>query len=197
VARVLAGILFLAASFGTAVTFHLISLPGLVGIAATVVVTAAAYTVAAWVLGERFLARLDPWLAAVAVVLPLAVVAVLPFTPPPIAVGLDAYIAISLLTQAAIGYGGCEVVGIPTLLLRRRFTVYCALNGVDLVEQWLRARAGWLRWTVGILAFLFTGALITVVAETVGNLGYWIAYLLFLVAGFVVNRVLRARAMRS
>lgn len=197
VARILAGILFLAAALGTAVTFHLISLFGLLGIGATVVVAATAYTLATGALGERFLARADPWLAALALVLPLAVVAVLPFLPPAIPVGLDAFIAISLLTQAIIGYGGCEIVGIPTLVLRRRFTVYCAMNGVDLVERWLRARAGWIRWGLALLAFLFTGTLITVVAETVGNLGYWIAYVLFLAVGLIVNRVLRARTMRS
>ena len=197
VARILAGILFLAASFGTAVTFHLISLSGLLAIAATVVVAAAAYTLGTWALGERLPARVDPWLAALALVLPLGVVAVLPVTPPAVSVGLDAFIAISLLTQAVIGYGGCEIVGIPTLLLRRRFTVYCALNGVDLVERWLRTRGAWLRWTLAVLAFLFTGALITLVAETVGNLGYWIAYLLFLVVGLIVSRVLRSREAHS
>lgn len=193
-ARVLAGVLFLAAAFGTAVTFHLLSLPGLLGIAATVVVAAAVYTVGIGVLAERFLARADPWLAALIVVLPLAVVAVLPFLPPSIPVGLDAFVALSLLTQAAIGYGGCEIVSIPTLVLRRRFTVYCALNGVDLVERWLRTRPGWVRWTLAILAFVFTSALITLVAATVGNVGYWIAYSAFLVVGLVLNRVLRARA---
>ena len=194
--RILAGTLFLAAAFGTAVTFHLISPFGLLEIAATVVVAAAAYTVGTWALGERFLARVDPWLAALALVLPLGLVAVLPFLPPGILVGLDAYIAISLLTQAVIGYGGCEIVGIPTLVLRRRFTVYCALNGVDLVERWLRSRAAWLRWTLAFLAFLVTAALITVVAETVGNLGYWVAYVLFLLVGLVLNRVLRVRKGR-
>lgn len=195
VARVLAGILFLAAAFGTAVTFHLITPLGLAQIAATVVVAAGAYTLATWAFGERFLARVDPWLAALALVLPLAVVSVLPFVPPAISVGLDAYVAISLLTQAVIRYGGCEIVGIPTLVLRRRFTVYCALNGVDLVERWLRGRDAWTRWTLAVLAFLFTGALITVVAETVGNVGYWAAYLAFLVVGAVVSRALRTRAV--
>lgn len=196
VARILAGILFLGAAFGTALTFRLTSVTGVLGIAGTVVVAAAVYTAATWALGERFLARVDPWLAALALVVPLGVVSALPFLPRSISVGLDAYIAISLLAQAVIGYGGCEIVGIPTLVLRRRFTVYCALNGVDLVERWLRARAAWMRWTLALLAFLLTGALITVAAETVGNLGYWIAYLLFLVVGFIVSRGLRARAVR-
>lgn len=196
VARVLAGVLFLAAAFGTAVTFHLLSLSGLLAIAATVVVAALAYTVGIRVLADRFLVRADPWLAALALVLPLAVVAVLPFLPPAIPVGLDAFVALSLLTQAAIGYGGCEIVSIPTLVLRRRFTVYCALNGVDLVERWLEARPRWVRWTMAILAFLLTSALITLVAATVGNVGYWIAYIAFLVFGLVLNRALRARAAR-
>jgi hypothetical protein len=196
VARILAGILFLAASFGTAVTFHLISPAGLLGIAGTVVVAAVVYTIGTWALADRLLARTDPWLAALALVLPLAVVAVLPVTPPAISVGLDAYIAISLLTQAVTGYGGCEIAGIPALVLRRRFTVYCALNGVDLVDRWLQSRGAWLRWTLAILAFLLTAVVITLVAETVGNLGYWIAYLLFLVAGWVVSRVWRARAVQ-
>lgn len=196
-ARILAGALFLAAALGTAVTFHLISLSGLVGIAATVAAAGAAYTTGMWWLGERFLARADPWLAALALILPLAVVAALPFLPRAISVGLDAYIAISLLAQAVIGYGGCEVVSIPTLVLRRRFTVYCAMNGVDLVERWLRARARSMRWTVVGLAFLVTIALTIVIVETVGSVGYWIVYVLFLTAGFSVNRVLRRRAQRS
>ncbi|MGH7912075.1 MAG: DUF6410 domain-containing protein [Candidatus Dormibacteraceae bacterium] len=191
--RVLAGILFLAAATATGLSL-LGSAPwALLQVPLTVLVAAIAYTILVWVLGERFLARVDPWLAALVLVLPLAIVGVLPWVPVPVAVGVDFYIALSLLVQAAIGYGGCEIAGIPSLVLRRRYTVYCVLNGVDAVEGWLRGRSRWVAWALAILAFAITLALIVGVQLIGKTAGYWVAYMAFLAAGFVANRVVAAR----
>jgi hypothetical protein len=57
--------------------------------------------------------------------------------PEQLSTGYDAFLGISMLVQAAILYGGCEIMCTPTLFLRRRYTVYCARNGGDVVEHWL------------------------------------------------------------
>ena len=191
--RVVAGILFLAAAVATAASLRHVSLPAVLEIALTVLIAATGYTVLVWLLGERLLDRIDPWLAAIVIVLPLALVGALPFVPKPVGVGADLYVAVSLLVQAAIGYGGCEIAGVPTLVLRRRHTVYCALNGVDVVERWLRDRSRSLAWGLAVLAFVVIFALI-VLAEGLGSgVGYWAAYMLFLVVGFIANRIVAAR----
>ena len=96
----------------------------------------------------------------------------LPLSP---TVGYNLYIGVSLLVQAAIRYGGCEVLGIPTLFLRRRYAVYCVFNATDVVELLL---------TMAVLA----------IAVTVGDGdGERVLYLLFLVVGFIVDKV-RTRA---
>lgn len=192
-ARVLAGILFLAAAIATTISLRYISPSVMLQVVGTFLLAAAAYTILVWTLGERVLTRVDPWLAALALILPLAVVGMLPLVPMPVAVGVDYYVAVSLLVQAVIGYGGCEIAGIPTLLLRRRYTVYCALNGVDVVERWLRSRPRWVAWSLAVLAFVVTAALMGAALMVDGGLGFWIAYVLFLVIGFVANRVVVAR----
>ncbi|MGH7920072.1 MAG: DUF6410 domain-containing protein [Candidatus Dormibacteraceae bacterium] len=195
--RVVAGILFLAASVTTATSVGLVSLSELAQVVLTVLIAGAAYTGLVWILGDRILTRIGPWLSALIVVLPLAVLGVLPFVPQPVAVGVDFYVALSLLVQAVIGYGGCEIVGIPTLLLRRRYTVYCVFNGVDVVERWLQARSRWVRWTLAVLAFLSI-VVLSAIAEVAGSgVGYWAAYVLFLVVGFIANAVVTRRGLRG
>ena len=49
------------------------------------------------------------------------------------------YFSTSLLFSAFAGYGGCEVVAIPSLIFRRWYTVYCPLNAIDVVERSLTA----------------------------------------------------------
>ena len=50
--------------------------------------------------------------------------------------GASAYIGISLILQWKIRYGGCEVVALPILLSKRRYTTYCLpLVALDAVEK--------------------------------------------------------------
>ena len=199
VVRVLAGLLNLAAALSILSFMRPVTAADLGQVALATAAVAAVYTIVMATVGERLVARMDPWLAALALVLPLAIVFLLPFVPDAITVGAFTYIAISQFVQAAIGYGGCEIVGIPTLILRRRYTVYCALNGADLVERWLRNQQRWVAWVLAILAFALTMAL-GAGAEVLGSVagigqaaGFFAAYIAFLVIGLAVSRVTTAR----
>ncbi len=49
---------------------------------------------------------------------------------------MGVYIGISFILQWRIGYGGCEVVSIPIILLRRRYVTYCVpLVALDAMEK--------------------------------------------------------------
>jgi len=190
VVRLLAGVLLVLAAASAVPHLGAPSAALLGQVALAFLLTAVAYTTLAWVLGERLLARVDPWLAAIALVAPATLL--LFFLPLSATVGYNLYIGVSLLVQAAIRYGGCEILGIPTLLLRRRYTVYCVFNAADLVERRLRGRARWAAWTLALLALLVTMALLTLAVIIGGDDGERVLYLLFLVVGFAVNRLLGA-----
>ncbi len=85
----------------------------------------AAYFTAQWLLGERFFARVNPWVSTVILYGPVFVVPYLDFLPLAFRVGLSLYIVVSVLVVVFIRYGGCEMIGIPALILRRRYIVYC------------------------------------------------------------------------
>ncbi len=188
--RVLAGLLNLAGAVSIASLMGPLS-PILLGQAALAfVLIAVAYTGLVGLVGPRFLDRIDPWVSAILMVAPLAVLFALPFVPDPVTVGAFLYVGISQFVQAAIGYGGCEIVGIPTLLLRRRYTVYCALNGADVVERRLRGRPRWVAWSWAVAAFVVTTALGGLAQLIGGATGFFAAYLAFLVIGLVVSRII-------
>jgi hypothetical protein len=114
------------------------------------------------------------------------------------AVGASLYIGVSLLVEALIGYGGCEIAGIPTLVLRRRYTLYCLFNSADLAERALRDRSRWVAGVLGVVAFVLTIGVYEWVTLTISHrvvvLSSWLIYLMFLLAGFATNRALRARS---
>ena len=93
------------------------------------------YTLAFYFLGERVLARTDPWIGTLLLLGPLALVSVLEIGPQPFRVALSLYYGISSIFNFAMSYGGCEVIAIPSLIFRRRYTVYCPYNAVDVVEN--------------------------------------------------------------
>ncbi len=105
----------------------------------------AAYVAVYWVLGERLFARGFVWTNTAILVGPAAVVAwwnltVGPVTgislPAPFALAMAIYIGVSFLIQWRIKYGGCEVVSIPILILRRRYQTYCLpIVVIDAVEK--------------------------------------------------------------
>jgi hypothetical protein len=105
----------------------------------------AAYLLAYWVLGERLFARANPWLNTLILVGPALLVAYWNLTlgyalgselPAPLVLAMLAYIGVSLVVEAVIGYGGCEVVALPILVFRRRYVTYCLpIVMVDAAER--------------------------------------------------------------
>ena len=105
----------------------------------------AAYVSVYWAFGERFFARANPWINTLVFVGPALVVAWWellfgPLTglalPSGLPLGMSAYIGISFILQWKIRYGGCEVVALPIILSKRRYTTYCLpLVAVDAVEK--------------------------------------------------------------
>ncbi|MGH3411605.1 MAG: DUF6410 domain-containing protein [Marmoricola sp.] len=121
----------------------------------------------------------------------------LPFVPVAVSAGFAVYLAIGMLVQAVIGYGGCEVAGLPTLIPRRRYRIYCAFSGADLVERRLQARPPWIRWTAMLFAVLATAGLFVLVAAVTPT---WFQnygeYLLLLAIGYVINWIVTTTAIR-
>lgn len=93
------------------------------------------YLASTAVLGPRLLGQISPWTATTLFLTPLVVLGALPGVPDPLRAAVALYYGVSLLLIAAIRYGGCEVVGIPMAVLRRRDVVYCPLNAIDAVER--------------------------------------------------------------
>jgi Family of unknown function (DUF6410) len=200
VVRLLAGLLFLASVAGSLLsdtagplswrTFGLVAM--------VFALAAAGYTALVAVLGERVLGRVDPWLAAIILYAPLAAILTLPFAPGWAAAGASLYIGLSLVIEAVIGYGGCEIAGIPALVLQRRYTIYCLFNSADLAERALRDRSRWAAGLLGLVAFVLTIGVYEWVTLTISHhaaaLSSWVIYLVFLLAGFAVSRAFGARS---
>ncbi len=105
----------------------------------------AAYVLVYWAFGERFFASANPWVNTAIFVGPAFTVGwwpilVAPATgfelPEALILAMGVYIGVSFILQWRIGYGGCEVVSIPIILLRRRYVTYCIpLVALDAVEK--------------------------------------------------------------
>jgi hypothetical protein len=195
--RVLTAVLLLAAPLSAADHRHLTAAAIGEQVIPAFLATTGLYTIAIALIGERLLTRIDGWLAALLLTGPSILLAALPFVPATIAGGIYLNFTIGLLVQAINGYGGCEIAGISTLILRRRYRVYCALNGTDVVERWAQPWAPWLKWTGMLPALLGTVGLFvlldTVVPTWLENYGY----LLFLGGGFAINRLITMATARQ
>jgi hypothetical protein len=86
-------------------------------------------------LEHLLLARKNPWLSSLVLVVPALVLVVVPLFPSGLQVGMVLYWGVSLLLNALIGYGGCEVLALPTIVYKRRYDVYCPTNVIDLAER--------------------------------------------------------------
>jgi hypothetical protein len=93
------------------------------------------YYVAYLALEHLLLARKNPWLSSLVLVAPALVLVVVPLFPSGLQVGMVLYWGVSLLLNARIGYGGCEVLAVPTIVYKRRYDVYCPTNVIDLAER--------------------------------------------------------------
>ena len=93
------------------------------------------YLAAHYFLGERLLARVNPWVGTIILVGAPSVALLFRLGPPPFQIALGLYVAISLIFNFIMSYGGCEVMAIPSLIFRRRYVVYCPWNVVDLADK--------------------------------------------------------------
>ncbi len=119
-------------------TFYLRALLYLAGITA-------AYVGVYWAFGERFFATANPWVNTAIFVGPAFTIGwwpilIAPATgvelPDALVLAMGVYIGVSFILQWRIEYGGCEVVSIPIILLRRRYVTYCIpLVALDAVEK--------------------------------------------------------------
>ena len=107
-----------------------------------VLVIGAAYMAAHWLLGERVLGRMNPWIGTVLLVGPAMVIPGLAMLPVGLRLGMIVYFSASLLLNAVKNYGGCEVLALPSLVFGRWYTVYCPLNVIDAVERRVAGAAG-------------------------------------------------------
>ncbi len=128
----------LSDSGGWSLSFYGFSALYLVGIAL-------AYTVVYRVFGEIIFARSNPWVNTLIFVGPAFVVAwwdfiIAPFVgtelPNAFSLAMGVYIGLSFILQWRIKYGGCEVVALPIILFKKRYTTYCMpLVALDAVEK--------------------------------------------------------------
>ena len=93
------------------------------------------YLAAHYFLGERLFARVNPWVASLILVGPPSLALVLQLGPGPFQLALGLYIAISLIFNFIMSYGGCEVMALPSLIFRRRYVVDCPWNVADLADK--------------------------------------------------------------
>ena len=116
------------------------------------IIIVVAYSGVYWFLGERLFAQANPWLNTLILVGPAFVVAwwdflVFPFTgirlPGALQLAMGFYVGLSFILQWRIKYGGCEVVSIPILLFKKRYTTYCIpIVAMDAVEKVVIDRIG-------------------------------------------------------
>lgn len=127
----------------------------------------AMYRVVVW----RPVAR-EPWIGTFLVLAPLGLLG-LESVPPAVRTGVWTYIGASLVVNAVVGYGGCEAVIGPSLLFRRRPTVYCPYNAIDAAERSLREGVGRGRlvWFAASVLAVIVGAYFLFVGPLLAELG--------------------------
>lgn len=106
-----------------------------------VVVIFGGYLAGHYLLGERLLARANPWIGTLILVGPPTLALALSLGPSAFQLALALYISISLVFNFVMSYGGCEVMAIPSLVFRRRYVVYCPWNVVDVVDKVIEERS--------------------------------------------------------
>ena len=107
------------------------------------------YIAAHYLLGERVLARRNPWIGTAILVVPMLYLVFSAYLGIgigqiigwadidwPLSTAAIIYVGVSFLIIWKTGYGGCEVVGIPNILFRRSYRTYCIpLVFVDVLEK--------------------------------------------------------------
>jgi len=88
-----------------------------------------------YAIGELVLSKMNPWTGTLVFLGTPTLLYVLGVLPPATQVAMGLYISASLMLTFFMRYGGCEVVALPSALLKRRYTMYCPYNAVDAVER--------------------------------------------------------------
>ncbi len=112
---------------------ELLALGGKVGLSLAAIV--AIYFVVFYAIGELVLSRMNPWAGTLVFLGTPTLLFLLGVLPPATQVAMGLYISASLMLTFFMRYGGCEVVALPSVLLHRRYTMYCPYNAVDAVER--------------------------------------------------------------
>lgn len=118
--------------------------PGLVtqplGVLGNFIGVAIFYTALTFLLGQRLLKRINPWLGAAIMDLPLLLL-VFPQVPNLLKFGMVLFFGLSLMVASLVKYGGCEVTVIGSLILGRRYNVACIIfSPIDWLEHKLSER---------------------------------------------------------
>lgn len=103
------------------------------------------YFVVFLLLGGPVLSKLNPWAGTVVFIGIPTVLALLGVFPSPLQMAFGFYVGGSLILLFFMRYGGCELVALPSLVLRQRFTVYCPYNAIDAIERAVTPGKGWTR----------------------------------------------------
>lgn len=102
----------------------------------------AVYSIAYLALEKPLLSRMNAWLNALIFVVSVLVAAFVPVFPAGLRLGMLVYLGFSLVVNALIRYGGCEVLAVPTFVFRRRYSVYCPTNMIEIAEQMVARSRG-------------------------------------------------------
>ncbi len=84
------------------------------------------YVALTFLFGQRLLARINPWIGAAIMDLPVLLL-FLPQVPVLLKFGILMFFGLSLILAGLVKYGGCEVTVIGSLILRRRYNVACII----------------------------------------------------------------------
>ncbi len=98
------------------------------------------YVALTFLLGPRLLTRINPWLGAAIMDLPLLLL-LFPQVPDLLKFGMALFFGLSLMVAGLVKYGGCEVTVIGSLMLRKRYNVACIIfSPIDWLEHKLSQR---------------------------------------------------------
>lgn len=112
--------------------------PGIItqpfGVLANLILVVIFYVAFTFLLGQKLLPRINPWLGAVIMDLPLLLL-FFPQVPNLLKFGIVLFFGLSLIVAGLVKYGGCEVTLIASLILRKRYNVACIVfSPIDWLE---------------------------------------------------------------
>jgi len=177
-----------------------LTLTSLALIGAYFVAITLSYLAVYYLLSLSYLERANPWVSTLIFVSPAFTtvwwnVAVAPVTnyvlSLPFTAAMGAYIGVSFVLQWKIQYGGCEVVALPIIVFKKRFTTYCIpLVAIDAAENQIvetKLKSARLFWWTYIAVFIPVVMAPNMGIITIGTylllmaglIGIMVAYLLF------------------